>query len=115
MGGAQPLAITLNGAVCLAIEVDPRRIQRRVDTGYCDRISYDLDEAIGWCENARRTKKPFSVGLVGNTAEILPELVRRGLVVDVVTDQTSAHDPLIGYIPKGLTPGGGGAAPDERS
>src|SRR5258708_7032180 len=103
MGGAQPLAITLNGAVCLAIEVDPRRIQRRVDTGYCDRISYNLDEALNWSGNARQKKEPFSVGLVGNTAEILPELVRRGLVIDVVTDQTSAHDPLIGYIPKGLT------------
>jgi len=103
MGGAQPLAITLNGAVCLAIEVDPRRIQRRVDTGYCDRISYSLDEAIGWCEVARQKKEAFSVGLVGNTAEVLPELVRRGLAIDVVTDQTSAHDPLIGYIPKGLT------------
>src|ERR1700741_1713107 len=103
MGGAQPLAITLNGAVCLAIEVDPRRIQRRVDTGYCDRISYNLDEAISWCETARQRKEAFSVGLVGNTAEILPEMVRRGLAVDVITDQTSAHDPLIGYIPKGLT------------
>jgi urocanate hydratase len=103
MGGAQPLAITLNGAVCLAIEVDPRKIQRRVDTGYCDRISYSLDEAISWCETALQKREAFSVGLVGNTAEVLPELVRRGLAIDVVTDQTSAHDPLIGYIPKGLT------------
>jgi urocanate hydratase len=103
MGGAQPLAITLNGAICLAIEVDPRRIQRRVDTGYCDRISYDLDEALELCEAARQKRAPFSVGLVGNTAEILPEIVRRGVAVDVVTDQTSAHDPLVGYIPRWLT------------
>jgi len=103
MGGAQPLAITLNGAVCLAVEVDPHRIQRRVDSRYCDRISYDLDEALSWCQKAVSDKEPLSVGLVGNCAEILPELARRGVKIDAVTDQTSAHDPLFGYIPRGLS------------
>ena len=103
MGGAQPLAITLNGAVCLAIEVDPQRIQRRVDSRYCDRISYDLDEALSWCQKSVSDKEPLSVGLVGNCAEILPELARRGLKIDAITDQTSAHDPLVGYIPRGLS------------
>src|SRR4030095_3063688 len=70
MGGAQPLAATLNGAVCLAVEVDPQRIQRRVETGYCDRLTSNLDEALAWCDEARRTRRPFSVGLVGNCADI---------------------------------------------
>jgi urocanate hydratase len=103
MGGAQPLAITLNGAVCLAVEVDPQRIQRRVDSRYCDRISYDLDEALSWCQKSVSDKEPLSVGLVGNCAEILPELARRGVKIDAITDQTSAHDPLVGYIPRGLS------------
>jgi urocanate hydratase len=103
MGGAQPLAITLNGAVCLAVEVDPQRIQRRVDSRYCDRISYDLDEALSWCQKSVSDKEPISVGLVGNCAEILPELARRGVKIDAITDQTSAHDPLVGYIPRGLS------------
>src|SRR5450432_2464703 len=103
MGGAQPLAITLNAAVCLGIEVEPWRIQRRVETGYCDRMTHDLDEALAWCADAQKKHEPLSVGLVGNCAEVLPELVRRGVPVDVVTDQTSAHDPLVGYIPAGLS------------
>jgi urocanate hydratase len=103
MGGAQPLAVTLNGAVCLGVEVDPQRIQRRVDSGYCDRISHDLDEALSWCQKAAAEKKPLSVGLVGNCAEILPELARRGVEIDAITDQTSAHDPLVGYVPRGLS------------
>ena len=103
MGGAQPLAITLNGAVCLAVEVDPQRIQRRVDSRYCDRISYDLDEALSWCQKSVSDNEPLSVGLVGNCAEILPELARRGVKIDAITDQTSAHDPLVGYIPRGLS------------
>src|SRR5204862_613291 len=103
MGGAQPLAATLNGAVFLGIEVDPARIERRVRTGYCDRIAQTLDEALDICEDAREQKRAVSVGLVGNCAELLPEIVRRGVKVDVVTDQTSAHDPLSGYIPAGLT------------
>jgi urocanate hydratase len=103
MGGAQPLAATLNGAVFLGIEVDPARIERRVLTGYCDRMARTLDEALDICEDAREQKRPVSVGLVGNCAELLPEIVRRGVKVDVVTDQTSAHDPLNGYVPAGLT------------
>ena len=100
MGGAQPLAVTLNDGVVLAIDVDRTRIQRRVDTRYCDTLTEDLDEALTLCESARREGRPLSVGLVGNCAEILPEIVCRGVVVDVVTDQTSAHDPLNGYVPQ---------------
>jgi urocanate hydratase len=103
MGGAQPLAATLNGAVFLGIDVDPSRIERRVRTGYCDRIALTLDEALQICEDAREHKQALSVGLVGNCAEMLPEIVRRGVKVDAVTDQTSAHDPLNGYVPSGLT------------
>ncbi len=103
MGGAQPLAATLNGAVFLGIEVDPARIERRVRTGYCDRMVQDLDEALDICEDAREQKRAVSIGLVGNCAEILPSIVRRGIRVDAVTDQTSAHDPLNGYVPASLT------------
>jgi urocanate hydratase len=103
MGGAQPLAATMNGAVFLGIDVDPARIERRVRNGYCDRIALSLDEALRICEDAREQERAVSVGLVGNCAEVLPELVRRGVRVDAVTDQTSAHDPLNGYIPANLT------------
>ncbi|MDT5262678.1 MAG: urocanate hydratase [Acidobacteriota bacterium] len=103
MGGAQPLAATLNGAVFLCVEVERERIERRVRTGYCDRIAQDLDEALSICEDAREQKRAVSVGLVGNCAEVLPEIVRRGVRVDAVTDQTSAHDPLNGYVPAGLS------------
>ncbi len=103
MGGAQPLAATMNGAAFLGVEVDPERIKRRVGTGYCDVMTGDLDEALKTVEEAQRSRRPVSVGLVGNTAEILPEMVRRGVTPDVVTDQTSAHDPLNGYVPAGLS------------
>ena len=103
MGGAQPLAATLNGAVFLGIDVDPERIERRVRTGYCDRLAMTLDEALDICEDALDQKRAVSVGLIGNCAEVLPELVRRGVNVDAVTDQTSAHDPLNGYVPAGIT------------
>src|SRR3954468_19139020 len=103
MGGAQPLAATLNGAVFLGIDVDPERIERRVRTGYCDRMALSLDEALKICEDAQEQKRAVSVGLVGNCAEVLPELVRRGVKIDAVTDQTSAHDPLNGYVPAGLS------------
>ena len=103
MGGAQPLAATLNGAVFLGIDVDAERIDRRVRTGYCDRIALSLDEALDICEDAREQKRAVSVGLVGNCAELVPEIVRRGVRVDAVTDQTSAHDPLNGYVPAGLS------------
>lgn len=103
MGGAQPLAVTFNDGVVLAIDCDRSRIDRRVDTRYCDQVTDSLDEALQLCESARREGRALSVGLVGNCAEVLPEIVRRGVVVDVVTDQTSAHDPLNGYIPLGYT------------
>ena len=104
MGGAQPLAATMAGAVFLGVEVDPERIQKRLKTGYCDRMSRDLDEALSWVSGAAGRKEALSVGLVGNCAEVLPELVRRGFTPDVLTDQTSAHDPLNGYIPSSLSP-----------
>ncbi|HEY6189173.1 MAG TPA: urocanate hydratase [Pyrinomonadaceae bacterium] len=102
MGGAQPLAATMNGAVFLGIDVAPARIERRVRDGYCDRIALTLDEALRICEDAREQRRAVSVGLVGNCAEVLPEIVRRGVRVDAVTDQTSAHDALNGYVPAGL-------------
>ena len=102
MGGAQPLAATLNDGVCLAVEVDPARVERRLDTHYLDRSTGDLEEALRWCEEAKRTGRALSVGLIGNCADVLPALVRRNFVPDVLTDQTSAHDPLNGYVPTGL-------------
>jgi urocanate hydratase len=103
MGGAQPLSVTLNGGVVLAIDVDRSRIEKRLNDRYCDLLTEDLDEALRLCEEARRAGRALSVGLVGNCADVLPELVRRGVQVDVVTDQTSAHDPLNGYVPQGLS------------
>jgi urocanate hydratase len=103
MGGAQPLAATMNEGVLLCVEVDAHRIQRRLDTRYCDRMTHDLDEALAWVREATAAGRALSVGLVGNCAEVLPELVRRGVVPDIVTDQTSAHDPLNGYVPAGLS------------
>ncbi|MDH3924780.1 MAG: urocanate hydratase [Xanthomonadales bacterium] len=100
MGGAQPLAVTMNDGLCLAVEVDPWRIQRRVDTGYCDVMSDNLDEAL---ELLDRAQGGYSVGLLGNIAEVLPEIERRGIVPDVITDQTSAHDLRFGYIPAGYS------------
>jgi urocanate hydratase len=103
MGGAQPLAATMNGAAFLGIDVDETRIQKRIDTGYCDKICYNLDEALELVLAAKNKKEALSVGLVGNAAEILPELVKRGIVPDVLTDQTSAHDLKQGYLPKGMS------------
>ena len=103
MGGAQPLAATMNEAAILVVEVDPARIQRRIDKRYCDRMTYDLDEALQWINQATRKGEALSVGLVGNCADVLPELDRRGVVPDVLTDQTSAHDELHGYVPNGMT------------
>jgi urocanate hydratase len=103
MGGAQPLAATMNGAAILCVEVDPERIKRRVKTGYCDVMVNSLDEALRILKNAVRKREAASVGLVGNCADVIPELARRGVVPDVLTDQTSAHDPINGYIPRGLT------------
>src|SRR5438445_5064408 len=103
MGGAQPLAATLNGGAFLGVEVDGEKIKRRIRTGYCDICVNDLDEAVRILKNSIRQKQAVSVGLVGNSAEVIPELARRGIVPDLLTDQTSAHDPLNGYIPAGLT------------
>ncbi len=103
MGGAQPLAATMNGAAFLGVDVDETRIRRRVDTGYCDRLATDLDDALRTVDAARTAGEALSVGLVGNIADVLPELVRRGVVPDMVTDQTSAHDLRVGYIPSGCS------------
>src|SRR5436190_5582943 len=103
MGGAQPLAITMCGGAALCVEVDLQRIERRIETGYLDERAADLDDALGRLERARSERRALSIGLLGNAAEVLPELARRGAEVDVVTDQTSAHDPLFGYVPAGLT------------
>jgi urocanate hydratase len=103
MGGAQPLAATMNGACFIGIEVDPARIHKRMNTGYCDQIAYDLDDALSKVDEARARGEAVSVGLVGNCADILPELARRGAVPDLLTDQTSAHDALNGYVPNGMT------------
>jgi urocanate hydratase len=103
MGGAQPLAATMNGAAILCVEVNPAKIERRIATRYCDRMTHSLDEALHWIQTAKAGREPLSVGLVGNCAAVLPELVRREIVPDLVTDQTAAHDPLNGYIPVGLS------------
>jgi urocanate hydratase len=105
MGGAQPLAAVMAGASCLAVECQPSRIEMRLRTRYLDRQASSLDEALAIMEQASRDRKPVSVGLLGNAADIFPELVRRGVRPDVVTDQTSAHDPVNGYLPKGWTAG----------
>jgi urocanate hydratase len=102
MGGAQPLAATMNGARFLGIDVDPARIEKRLKSGYCDEIAHSLDDALKLLEQAKTDKRAISVGLVGNCADIVPELARRGIVPDILTDQTSAHDALNGYIPNGM-------------
>jgi len=103
MGGAQPLAATMNGALFLGIDVDRTRIEKRLQSGYCDKIATSLDEALTLIGQARTKKEAVSVGLVGNCADVLPEMVTRGVVPDVLTDQTSAHDALNGYVPNGMT------------
>jgi len=103
MGGAQPLAITMNEGVALCVEVDPERIQRRLDHAYLDRSTDSLDEALKWADEARAAGTPLSIGLCANAADIYPEMVRRGITPDLVTDQTSAHDTLNGYVPNGMT------------
>jgi urocanate hydratase len=104
MGGAQPLAVTMNDGVALCVEVDPSRIERRIKTRYLDRETDDLDQAVRWATEARDGGEAVSIGLQGNAADAFPELLRRGFPADVVTDQTSAHDPLGGYVPAGLSP-----------
>jgi urocanate hydratase len=103
MGGAQPLAVTMNEGVALCVEVDPSRIERRIKTRYLDRETDDLDEAVRWAEDAKAAGEAVSIGLLGNCADVLPELLHRGFRPDLVTDQTSAHDPLGGYVPGGLS------------
>ncbi len=103
MGGAQPLALTMNDGVALVVEVDPERIARRIENGYLDEAANDLDDAITMVQAARSEGRPLSVGVQGNAADVFPELLRRGVDIDIVTDQTSAHDPLNGYVPHGYT------------
>jgi urocanate hydratase len=103
MGGAQPLAVAMNGGVALCVEVDPARIERRIKTRYLDRETDALDQALRWVDEARSAREAVSIGLVGNCAEVLPELLSRGFTPELVTDQTSAHDPLGGYVPAGLS------------
>jgi urocanate hydratase len=103
MGGAQPLAATMNGAAVLAVEVDEARADKRLTARYCDRKTHDMDEALAWVYGARDAREALSVALIGNAADVLPALVARGVIPDVVTDQTSAHDMLNGYVPAGLT------------
>ncbi len=103
MGGAQPLAATMNDACFIGVDVDPRRIEKRLETKYCDRMAWTIDEALRMVDEARAADHAISVGLVGNCADVLPEFVRRGIVPDILTDQTSAHDPLQGYVPNGMT------------
>ncbi len=103
MGGAQPLAVTMNEGVIIAVEVDPDRIKRRLDTGYLDTWTDSLDKALKMAEEARKKGEPLSIGLLGNAADIVPEFVKRGIVPDLLTDQTSAHDELNGYVPNGMS------------
>jgi urocanate hydratase len=103
MGGAQPLAVTMNEGVALCVEVDPERIRRRLETRYLDEEANDLEDAIARCEQARRERRALSVGICENAADVIPALLERGFEADIVTDQTAAHDPLVGYIPTGLT------------
>ena len=103
MGGAQPLAATMNGALFLGVDVDPARIEKRLKSGYCDKMARSLDEALKLIDTARKDRQSISVGLVGNCADVLPEIVKRGVVPDVLTDQTSAHDALNGYVPHGMS------------
>jgi urocanate hydratase len=103
MGGAQPLAATMNGAACLGIDVDRSRIQKRIDTGYLDIITDSIDEALKIIIEAKETKKALSVGLIGNAGEVLPEILKRNIIPDILTDQTSAHDTLHGYVPMGMS------------
>ena len=99
MGGAQPLAITMNEGVAICVEVDEARAKRRVETRYCDKVTSDLEEALRWADEAKKAGEPLSIGLIGNAATVFPEMLKRGVVPDVVTDQTSAHDMLGGYVP----------------
>ena len=112
MGGAQPLAVTMNGGVCLIADVDEARLRRRVKDRYLDTVATDLDDAVRQAETAKRDRRAVSIGVVGNAAEVFPELLRRGVAIDIVTDQTSAHDPL-SYVPVGVDPAEAAVKPEE--
>src|SRR5690606_31842229 len=99
MGGAQPLAVKMNSGVFLGVEIDPARIQKRLETGYLDKSTNSLDEALAWVEEAVQRQEAVSIGLLGNAATIYAELAQRNIIPDMVTDQTSAHDALVGYVP----------------
>lgn len=103
MGGAQPLAVTMNEGVNITVEVDPKRIQRRIDTRYLDKWTDDLDEALSWAFAAKDKGEALSIGLLGNAADVIPEFVKRNIVPEILTDQTSAHDELTGYVPNGIS------------
>ena len=103
MGGAQPLAVTMNDGVAICVEVDEERARRRVETRYCDKVTASIDEALRWADEARGKGEPLSIGLIGNAAEVFPAILKRGVVPDAVTDQTSAHDMLHGYVPDGMS------------
>ncbi len=103
MGGAQPLAVTMNRGVCIVVEVDVDRVQKRIKTKYCDRVTHSVDEAVAWAQEAKVNGLPLSIALVGNAADVHHELLQKKIPIDIVTDQTSAHDPLNGYIPSGLS------------
>ncbi|MBT3606840.1 MAG: urocanate hydratase [Candidatus Marinimicrobia bacterium] len=103
MGGAQPLAVSMAGGVSINIEIDPRRIQRRLETKYLDKSTDSLDKALEWAQGAMNTKTPLSIGLLGNAADLVPEFANQGIIPDLVTDQTSAHDELVGYLPNNFT------------
>lgn len=103
MGGAQPLAVTMNEGVVIGVDVDPTRIEKRIDTRYCDIITYSLDEALEKAQEAKEAGKPLAIGLVGNAPEVYEEILKRDFPIDIITDQTSAHDPLNGYVPEGLS------------
>ncbi len=115
MGGAQPLAATMNGACFLGIDVERSRIEKRIRTGYCDRMVESLDEALRVLDKARSAGEALSVGLVGNCADVIPELASRNVTPDIVTDQTSAHDPLNGYVPNGMSLTEAAASAREKS
>jgi urocanate hydratase len=103
MGGAQPLSVTMAGGVAICIEIDKSRVMRRLETNYLDKATNDIDEALNWAKLAINDKKPLSIGLIGNAAEIVPIFAKKKVIPDLVTDQTSAHDELVGYIPIGLS------------
>jgi urocanate hydratase len=103
MGGAQPLSVTMAGGVAICVEIDENRIKRRIDTDYLDESTDNIAEAVSWAKKAIKEQKPLSIGLLGNAADIIPEFAKKNIIPDIVTDQTSAHDELVGYIPSNFS------------